>query len=167
MTRWLLLLVPALAWGQQVPLTMPQTAPLSAVAIGAQTGQATWFMIRSFQVPPYGGRICIEDRNDAGQWQDTCINPGTMVGTPGHEQGDFDFDYKVDGVNCGISMAGRWKQYPPGLMPQCDNVHWIGSTAGRFVGINLVPVACPRGIPGNPIECVRINGGVSPVYRSE
>jgi hypothetical protein len=165
MLRYLLLLIPALAWAQSSPLMVPNTEPIPAVAVGAATGQATWFMVRSFNVPPYGGRYCIEDRNDAGKWMDTCINPGTMVGTPGAEQGDMDFDILVDGKPANISVAGRWAQNPPGLQVWPPDLMWIGSVSNRWAGIYMTSVPCPASVPGRPAYCVRNSGGFTPVYQ--
>jgi len=164
MIRYLLFLVPALALAQQVPITMPETQPLPAVAVGAATGQKTWFMVRSFNVPPYGGNYCVEDRNLAGTWIDTCINAGTMVGTPSAEQGDMDFDILVDGKPANVSVAGRWGSNPPGLMVWPPDLLFIGSVTNRWAGFFMTTVACPSTVPGSPKGCVRMNGGFAPFY---
>src|SRR5208282_91653 len=163
--RYLLFLIATTAWAQQVPITMPVTQPLPAVAVGAATGQATWFMVRGFNVPPYGGRYCIEDRNDAGKWFDTCINAGTMVGTPGNEQGDMDFDILVDGKPANISVAGRWSTNPPGLQVWPPDLMWIGSVSNRWAGISMTQHPCPASVPGRTAYCYATPDGFIPVYR--
>ena len=88
------------------------------------------------------------------------LNGGIWDATPGREQGDLDIGIIVNGqggyiisfTNLGIGVS------------QTD---WaaIGNTYGRFREIWLTPVPCPSSVPGQPSECVRVNGGYTGVYR--
>ncbi len=170
MFRYLLFLLPALAFGQTItyePLMVPVVNGIPVVGIGlapTPTGPAPWFIVRSFAPPPYGGRYCIEAKNNAGTWIDTCFNPGVMVGTPGAEQGDVDTDILVDGKTATVAVAGRWASNPPGLQVWPPDLMWIGSVSNRWAGLYMTSTPCPASVPGKPLYCVRNSGGFTPVY---
>lgn len=164
MLRYLLFLLPALAWAQNPPVTAAVVNGTQAFTVGAAPNLATWVVISGNAPPPYGSVLAFMDHNLANTVEWTNINCGTMVGTPGVEQGDCDVLFNVDGKQVNISFAGRWAGNPPGLMVWPPDLLYIGSLSNRWAGLFMTTVACPAGIPGAPKGCIRVNGGFAPFY---
>jgi hypothetical protein len=126
-----------------------------------------WCALRNYsgttdQFP--GAFLTFQMQNRAGTWLDAVLlNGGLVDPTAGHEQGDLDIGFQVDGKYVVIAFTGSYMGQEPGIQASPPDLLWLGSSINRFAGLNLTEVACPPSAPAK--TCVRVGDGYVPVYR--
>jgi hypothetical protein len=131
--------------------------------------KATWVTSRSYMKRDGDGSfLSFQSQDMDGTFFDSVLlNGGLIDATPGKINSDLDVMLYVDGRACVIALTGRYKGMPPGIMCDPPDLFNIGSSYARFAELWLTPIPSPAHIaalPGNPKTCVKVSGGLVPIY---